>query len=56
MADQGGGLALIMEIHQQATQRRAVQQILHRRMAAGDVDRIEMRVADLFYPVEADDR
>ncbi|EEF22088.1 conserved hypothetical protein [Ricinus communis] len=56
MADQRGRLALLVERRQQAAQRRAVQQILHRRVTARDIDGVVTVVAALLHAREAEDR
>ena len=56
MADQRGGLVALVEVGQQAAQHRALQQVLHRRVATGNVDRIETRVTLLLHTRQADHR
>ncbi|KAG1170563.1 hypothetical protein G6F35_017195 [Rhizopus arrhizus] len=56
VADQRGGLVALVEVGQQPAQRRALQQVLHRRVATGNVDRIETRVALLLDARQADHR
>lgn len=56
MADQRGGRVALVEVGQQPAQRRALQQVLHRCVATGNVDRIEARVALLLDARQADHR